>query len=94
LSSTVYSGPIGVSATMMIKAKAFKDGMTDSDTSTATYTVNIVTPPPSAITPEVLYASIIIVIAAIAGVVLLLLRKSKSASPLKQSTMKPKLTKR
>jgi Chitobiase/beta-hexosaminidase C-terminal domain len=36
--STVYSGAISVSVTTTIYAKAFMSGMTDSDTSTATYT--------------------------------------------------------
>jgi hypothetical protein len=47
-SSTVYSGPIVVSSTTTIKAKAFKSGMTDSDTASATYTINI---PPKVATP-------------------------------------------
>jgi hypothetical protein len=39
-SSTVYSGPIAVnSGTVTIKAKAFKSGMTESDTASATYTI-------------------------------------------------------
>ena len=95
--STVYSGPIVVSSTVMIKAKAFKDGMTDSDTATATYTLNIVTPSPGAgfvMPPEALYAVIIVLVAAIAGVLMLLLRKSKSRSALGQFSTKPKLTKR
>jgi hypothetical protein len=40
-SSTPYSSPIGVSSTTTIKAKAFLSGMTDSDTASATYTINI-----------------------------------------------------
>jgi hypothetical protein len=44
-SSGVYSGPIAVnSGTMTIKAKAFKDGMIDSDVTSETYTI---TPPPT-----------------------------------------------
>jgi hypothetical protein len=40
-SSTVYSGPISVnSGTLTVKAKAFKSGLTDSDTASATYTIN------------------------------------------------------
>ena len=39
-SSTVYSAPISVSETTTIKAIAVKDGMTDSETATATYTIN------------------------------------------------------
>jgi hypothetical protein len=37
--STVYSSPIGVSSTTTVKAKAFKSGMADSDTVSATYTI-------------------------------------------------------
>jgi hypothetical protein len=43
-SSTVYSGPISVSSTTTIKAKAFKSGMADSDPVTETYTI---TPEPT-----------------------------------------------
>jgi len=39
-SSTQYSGPITVNSTTTIKAKAFKSGMTDSETASATYTIN------------------------------------------------------
>jgi len=39
--STTYASPITIDATTTVKAKAFKDGMTDSDTATATYTVNL-----------------------------------------------------
>jgi len=39
-SSTVYSSPIAVSTTTTIKAKAFKAGMTDSDTASFTYTIS------------------------------------------------------
>jgi len=95
MSSTVYSGPIGVSSTTMIKAKAFREGLIDSATSTATYTIVTPTPGPGISIPqEVLYAAIIIVVAAIVGVVVLLLRKSKSKSPQGYSTTKPKLYKR
>jgi hypothetical protein len=40
-SSTTYSGPISVSTTTTIKAKAFKSGMTASNTASATYTINM-----------------------------------------------------
>jgi len=39
--STRYTGSIPVAATATIKAKAFKTGMTDSDTAQASYTINI-----------------------------------------------------
>ena len=39
-SSTVYSGPMSVSRTTTVKAKAFMSGMMDSDTASATYTIN------------------------------------------------------
>jgi GH18 family chitinase/chitodextrinase len=38
-SSAAYTGPITVSSTTVIKAKAFKAGMNDSPTVTATYTI-------------------------------------------------------
>jgi len=39
-SSASYSGPISVSSgTVTVRAKAFKSGMTDSDTASATYTI-------------------------------------------------------
>jgi nitrate reductase gamma subunit len=80
----------------MIKAKAFKDGMIDSDTATATYVINIVTPSPNGgafISSAVFYAVIIIVVAAIVAVVLLLLRRARPKSAFTQRTTKPKLTK-
>ncbi len=41
-SSLMYSGPISISVSTTIKAKAFMfSGMTESDTATATYTVNL-----------------------------------------------------
>jgi len=44
-SSTPYSNPITVSSTTTIRAKAFKDGMSESTTASATYTINA--PPPT-----------------------------------------------
>lgn len=43
-SSNVYSSAISVGQTMTIKAKAFKDGLTDSDIASATYTLKCVAP--------------------------------------------------
>jgi len=40
-SSSVYSGPLTISTTTMLKARAFKFAMTDSAVATATYTINI-----------------------------------------------------
>src|SRR3990170_1541003 len=50
-SSTAYSSssPITVSANLTVKAKAFMSGMADSNTASATYTINI--PPPKVATP-------------------------------------------
>jgi hypothetical protein len=48
-SSTAYSSPITVSSTATVKAKAFKSGMTDSDTVSATY---IITLPGKVATPS------------------------------------------
>lgn len=39
--STEYTAPFSVSATTTIKAKAFKGGMTESETAAATYTINV-----------------------------------------------------
>mgnify|MGYP001788024888 CR=1 FL=1 len=44
-SSTQYTGAINVAATTTIKAKAFKSGMNDSATTSATYTINTVGQP-------------------------------------------------
>ena len=38
-SSTIYAGPLAVNTTTTLKAKAFKSGMTDSYTASATYTI-------------------------------------------------------
>ena len=49
-SSPIYSNPILVSSSTVIRAKAFKDGWTDSDTASATYVLDVPTPkvaPPS-----------------------------------------------
>jgi hypothetical protein len=45
-SSTPYSDPITKSSTTTIKAKAFKDGMTENNTASAIYTINTPTPTP------------------------------------------------
>lgn len=42
--STTYAGPITISATTTFKAKAFKSGMTDSDTAITTYTIGTTNP--------------------------------------------------
>jgi pimeloyl-ACP methyl ester carboxylesterase len=43
-SSPVYSSAISVAATTMLKAKAFRSGMSESATATATYTLTVATP--------------------------------------------------
>lgn len=48
--SAVYSGALTISSTSTLKAKAFKSGMTDSTTATATYTINL--PPVVTVTPS------------------------------------------
>lgn len=45
-SSQVYSNPINVNSSTTIKAKAFRDGLYDSATASATYTIGA-TPPPA-----------------------------------------------
>jgi formylglycine-generating enzyme required for sulfatase activity len=45
-SSQVYSNPINVNRSTTIKAKAFRDGLYDSATASATYTIGA-TPPPA-----------------------------------------------
>jgi hypothetical protein len=51
-SSFLYTGPVSVSATTTLKAKAFKTGWTPSDTVTQIYTITPATPPPSPSTVE------------------------------------------
>ena len=43
-SSTAYTEPLSISETTTVKAKAWKDGCTESGTATATYTINIPDP--------------------------------------------------
>jgi len=78
-SSSVYSGQILVSDTITIKAEAFKNGMADSDTATATYTID---KGPSSQDPffgnAIVYSALAIVaIVAVAGGVFFYLRKRK-----------------
>jgi hypothetical protein len=47
-SSAAYVEPIAVSSTTTVKAKAFKSGMSDSDTATATYVISV---PPKVAAP-------------------------------------------
>ena len=44
-SSTEYAGPVNLKATTTIKARAFRDGLADSDVASATYTVLLAWPP-------------------------------------------------
>jgi formylglycine-generating enzyme required for sulfatase activity len=46
-SSQVYSNPINVNRSTTIKAKAFRDGLYDSATASATYTIGTTPPPPA-----------------------------------------------
>ena len=46
-SSQVYSNPINVNRSTTIKAKAFRDGLYDSATASATYTIGTPPPPPA-----------------------------------------------
>ena len=78
---------------MVIKAKAFKTGMTDSETAMAIYTINTATPSGGTLPQAVMYAALIIGAAAIVGVVVLLLRKPKHVSSYKQYKAKLKLKK-
>ena len=78
---------------MVIKAKAFKTGMTDSETAMAIYTIDIATPSGGTLPQTVMYVAFIIGAAAIVGVMVLLLRKPKHLSSNKQYKAKPKLKK-
>lgn len=49
-SGTVYSGPVAISATSTLKAVAYKSGMTDSNITSAVYTISA-SPPPTVATP-------------------------------------------
>jgi len=51
-SSAVYSAPIAISKTTTLKAKAFKAGMNDSAATSATYTIEDVTPVGTVATPS------------------------------------------
>jgi hypothetical protein len=72
---------------MTIKAKAFKEGMIDSDTATATYSINIISPSSLGgyVPPAVMYAAIIIAVAANLVVLVMLLKMSKRKSPSKNA---------
>ncbi len=50
-SSTLYNGPIAITQTTTIKAKAYKQGMTASDIASATYTIVAPPPPQKVATP-------------------------------------------
>jgi len=57
-SSAMYSGAVKVSATTTLKAKAFKAGMNDSSTSTATYTIeDVIIPVETVATPSLSLAT-------------------------------------
>ena len=78
-SSVVYSGPIAVnSGTVTIKAKAFKSGMTDSATASATYTIQ---PAPEVDSESVplLTAGVAVLAIAIATASILLWKRKNSA---------------
>lgn len=53
VSSTLYSSPISISSTKIIKAIAIKSGMTDSEIFSATFTINIPAPTPVPATPTI-----------------------------------------
>lgn len=46
-SSTLYTGAISITASMTLKCIAIKDGMTDSDVASASFTISVASPIPS-----------------------------------------------
>jgi hypothetical protein len=82
--STAYSSAILVSSgTVTVKAKAFKAGMTDSDTASATFTISINSPSPKPpdttefLPREVVYAAAAIGAVFVIAIVIVVLKKQK-----------------
>lgn len=75
-SSEIYSAPISVSSgTVKVKAKAFKSGMTDSDTASATYTIN----PQNGTTDELIVWLIpLAIIVAVIAIIVIVMRKRRT----------------
>ena len=75
-SSEIYSAPISVSSgTVTVKAKAFKSGMTDSDTASATYTIN----PQNGTTDELIVWLIpLAIIVAVIAIIVIVMRKRRT----------------